>query len=320
MRILIADEVPDDAVDELRAAGHDVEFAPHLDADDLGTALGGYQVVVVRSTRVTGGAIAANDDLELIVRAGAGTNTIDVAAATRDSVVVCNTPGKNAVAVAELAMGLILAIDRNIPDNVAELRAGVWNKKHWSRARGLKGRKLGIVGFGDIGAEVARRAAAFGLGVVTVDRSGRSEAAVERLAELDVTTVPDLEGLFAVADIVSFHVPSVPGTAGMIGRELLQHVRPGTVIINTSRGEIIDEAALLDVIDEKDLRLGIDVYLNEPGAGEKTFDSALARHPRVYGTHHIGASTEQAQRAVAEEVVAVIQSFAAGQVRNQVPG
>ena len=318
MRILIADKFPDDAINDLRAAGHHVEFAPDLEADDLERALGGYQAVVVRGTRVTGSAIAANDDLRLIVRAGAGTNTIDVAEATRNSVVVCNTPGKNAVAVAELAMGLILAIDRNIPDNVAELRAGVWNKKRWSGGRGLKGRTLGIVGFGDVGAEVARRAAAFGLRVVTVDRSGRSEAALERLAELDVTTVPNLEDLFAVADIVSFHVPAAPGTAGMIGRELLEHVRPGTVIINTSRGEIIDEAALLEVIDEKDLRVGVDVFLDEPEAGDNTFDSRFARHPRVYGTHHIGASTDQAQRAVAEEVVAVIQSFAAGTVRNQV--
>lgn len=320
MRILIADKFPADSMDELRAAGHEVEFAPDLDADDLATALSAHQAVVVRSTRVTGAAIAANDDLELIVRAGAGTNTIDVAAATINSTVVCNTPGRNAVAVAELAIGLILAIDRNIPDNVAELRSGGWNKKRWSRARGLKGRTLGIVGFGDIGAEVASRAAAFGLAIVTVDRSGRSEAALERLSQLDVATVPDLEGLFAAADIVSFHVPSVPGTAGMIGRELLGHVRRGTVIINTSRGEIIDEEALLEVIDEKDLRIGVDVYLDEPGAGENTFDSAFARHPRVYGTHHIGASTDQAQRAVAEEVVAVIQSFAAGHVRNQVSG
>ena len=320
MRILIADKFSDDAMDELRVAGHDVESAPDLGADDLVTALGGFQAVVVRSTRVTAAAINANDDLELIVRAGAGTNTIDIAAATVNSVVVCNTPGKNAVAVAELAMALILAIDRNVPDNVAELRAGVWNKAQWSQARGLKGRTLGIVGFGDIGVEVAKRAAAFGMAIVTVDRSGRSEAAVERLVQLDVTTVPDLEGLFAVADVVSFHVPSVPGTAGMIGRELLEQVRPGTLIINTSRGEIMDEAALLEVIDEKDLRLGVDVYRDEPGAGENTFDSAFARHPRVYGTHHIGASTDQAQRAVAEEVLSVIQSFAAGHIRNQVLG
>ena len=273
MRILIADKFPDDAVEELRAAGHEVDSSPDLDADGIGAALGGYQALVVRGTRVTESAIAANDDLELIVRAGAGTNTIDVAAATVNSVIVCNTPGRNAVAVAELAMGLILAIDRNIPDNIAELRAGVWNKKQWSQTRGLKGRTLGIVGFGEIGAEVARRAAAFGLAIVTVDRSGRTEAALERLAQLDVTTVPDFEGLFAVADIVSFHVPSAPGTAGMIGRQLLEHIRPGTVIINTSRGEIIDEEALLEVIDEKDLRVGVDVYLNEPGAGENTFDS-----------------------------------------------
>ncbi len=320
MRILIADKFPGDAMDALRAGGHDVAFAPDLDADGLVGALDGYQALVVRSTRVSAAAIDASHDLELIVRAGAGTNTIDVAAATRNSVVVCNTPGKNAAAVAELAMGLILAIDRNIPDNVAELRAGTWNKKLWSRTRGLKGRTLGIVGFGDIGAEVAKRAAAFGMAIVTVARSSRSEAALKRLAQMDVTTVPNLEALFALADIISFHVPAAPGTPGMIGRELLEHVRPGSVIINTSRGEILDEAALLEVIDEKNLRVGVDVYLNEPGTDERTFDSAFARHPRVYGTHHIGASTDQAQRAVAEEVVAIIQSFAAGHIRNQVQG
>lgn len=318
MHILIADKFPDDAMAALRAAGHEVDYRPDTDEAGLADALAGRQAVVVRSTRIDEAAIEAAPDLQLIVRAGAGTNTIDVGAATVNSVTVCNTPGRNAVAVAELTMALILAIDRNIADNVADLRAGVWNKKFYSQAKGLQGRKLGIVGFGEIGSEVAKRAAAFGLAIYTVDRSGRSEASLERMAQLDVTTVLNLEELFAAVDIITLHVPSVPVTAGIIGRDLLPYVNQGSVIINTSRGEVIDEAALLEVIDEKDLRVGVDVYMNEPGAGEKSFDSEFARHPRVYGTHHIGASTEQAQRAVADEVVAVIEAFAAGNVRNQV--
>lgn len=318
MRILVADKFSDDAMEHLRAAGLEVVYSPELDGGTLGAALDGFAGLVVRSTPVTEDSIDAAESLELIVRAGAGTNTIDITAATVNSVTVCNTPGKNAVAVAELAMGLLLSIDRNIPDNVADLRRGVWNKKVYSQARGLKGRKIGIVGFGDIGTEMARRAAAFGLSVYTVDRSGRSESALETITQLDVTTVANLEELFAAVDIISLHVPSSPATAGMLGRELLAYVQPGTVIINTSRGEVIDESALLEVIDEKELRIGTDVYLGEPGAGDETFVSEFAQHPRVYGTHHIGASTEQSQQAVAAEVVAVIEAFANGRVRNQV--
>jgi D-3-phosphoglycerate dehydrogenase len=302
----------------LEISGHQVTYQPDLDEASLVAAVADSQVLVVRSTRVGAATLEAGDALELVVRAGAGTNTIDVAAAQVNSVTVCNTPGKNAVAVAELAMGLLLAIDRNIPDNVIDVRNGVWNKKRYSQARGLHGRRIGIVGFGEIGSEMAQRAAAFGLSVYTVDRSGRSEAALERIAQLDVTTVKNLEELFAAVDIITLHVPSSPATAGIIGRELLPYVQPGSVIINTSRGEVVDEAALLEVIDEKDLRVGTDVYLNEPPAGDNSFQSEFARHPRVYGTHHIGASTEQSQQAVADEVVAVIAAFAAGNVRNQV--
>lgn len=318
MRILVADKFSVEAIEEMASNGHDVEYSPDLDAASLGAALEGFQAVVVRSTVLSSDTIESNDALELIVRAGAGTNTIDIGAATVNSVTVCNTPGKNAVAVAELALGLMLAIDRSIPDNVADLRAGVWNKQLYSQSRGLKGRKLGIVGFGDIGIEVAKRAAAFGLEIHTVDRSGRSETALEHIAKLDVTTVKNLEELFSAVDIISLHVPSIPQTVGMLGAELLAYVRPGSVIINTSRGDVVDEDALLAVIDDKDLHVGTDVYGNEPGAGEKVFVSALAQHPRVYGTHHIGASTEQSQQAVADEVVKVIGAFAVGSVRNQV--
>ena len=318
MRILVADKFSADAMDQLRAAGHEVAYEPDVTAHALASTISGFAAVVVRSTRVSEETIEAADSIDLIVRAGAGTNTIDVAAATVNSVTVCNTPGKNAVAVAELAMGLLLSIDRNIPDNVADLRRGTWKKKMYSQARGLMGRKIGIVGFGDIGTEMARRAAAFGLSVYTVGRPGRSERALETMAQLDVTMVANLEELFQAVDIISLHVPSLPATTGMLSEELLAYVQPGSVIINTSRGEVIDEAALLEVIDAKNLRVGTDVYLDEPAAGDNEFRSAFGQHPRVYGTHHIGASTEQSQAAVADEVVAVVEAFASGEVRNQV--
>lgn len=317
MRILVADKFPVFATDALRASGHEVTYQPELTEGALVAAVDGHDALVVRSTRVTAATVEARS-LNLVVRAGSGTNTIDLSAAAINGVTVCNTPGKNSVAVAELAMGLLLAVDRNIPDNVADLRQGVWNKREYAKARGLKGRKLGIVGFGTIGSEMAVRAAAFGLQIFTVGRPGRSERALQLMTELGVTTVANLEELFSTVDIISLHVPTVPATVGIIGRELLPYIKPGTVIINTSRGEAIDEAALLEVIEEQDLRLGTDVYRNEPAEGDSQFASALAHHPRVYGTHHIGASTDQAQHAVAEEVVAVIAAFTAGMVRNQV--
>lgn len=320
VRILVADKFSDDAIEQLSTAGHEVDYRPELTTAALGSAAADRDVLVVRSTLVTAPVLEAAHQLRLVVRAGAGTNTIDLRAAAANSVTVCNTPGRNAVAVAELVIGLIIAIDRKIPDNVADLRAGLWNKTRYAAARGLQGRSLGIVGFGEIGTEVAKRAAAFGMAVHTVDRSGRSERALEYMARLDVTTVRNLEELFSAVDVISLHVPSVAGTTGMIGKELLAYVQPGTIIINTSRGELVDEAALLEVIDEKDLRIGTDVYRNEPSVADSAFVSAFAQHPRVYGTHHIGASTEQAQQAVADEVVAIITAFAAGAVRNQVIG
>ncbi len=318
MRILIADSFPGPQIERLEAMGHDVTVDPGRDAGALAEVVAGYEALVVRSTKVTAETIEAADRLALIVRAGAGVNTIDTRAAADHGVIVANTPGKNAVAVAELTMGLIMAIDRSIPDNVAELRAGVWNKKRWSEADGLHGKRLGIVGMGAIGAEVARRAHAFGMEIVVVDRPGRRPEVGALIEDLRCRLVPDLPRLLGTSDIVTFHIPASGNTAGMINREMLGHLRLGTVLINTSRGDIIDEEALLEAIEAKGLRVGLDVYADEPGEGSGTFTSALAAHPNVYGTHHIGASTKQAQRSIADEVVAIIESFGRGAVRNAV--
>src|SRR6187200_3195087 len=167
MKILVADQFEQSGIDGLRAAGCEVAYEPALKDEALAAALAESQadVLVVRSTKVTAAMMEAGP-LALVVRAGAGYNTIDVAAASRRGIYVSNCPGRNAVAVAELAFALILALDRRLPDNVADLRAGRWNKKEYSKARGLFGRTLGLIGYGNIAAEVACRAAAFGMHVV----------------------------------------------------------------------------------------------------------------------------------------------------------
>ncbi|MDJ0497848.1 MAG: NAD(P)-dependent oxidoreductase [Acidimicrobiia bacterium] len=316
MKVLIADKFSEEHIDRLRNAGHEVSLQPDLTKSDLPEAIAGFNVLVVRSTRVSEETIGAADKLNLVIRAGAGVNTIALEKAAEAGIFVCNTPGKNAVAVAELAMGLIMAIDRNIPDQVRDLRKGKWKKKKYARTKGLAGRSVGIVGLGAIGLEVAKRAAAFDMEVAVVDRPNRDPARLQALKHLGARFEPDLESLAASCDVLTFHVPATPETEGLVSRELLALMRPGTVIINTARGTVIDEEALLEVIEEKDLRVGLDVYKGEPGSGDADFASSLALHPRVYGTHHIGASTNQAQVAIADAVIDAIESFQDGELLN----
>ncbi|MDH3713583.1 MAG: NAD(P)-binding domain-containing protein [Gammaproteobacteria bacterium] len=320
MRILFADKFPAAHLEEIGARGHDCVSAPDLTDDDLPAQLPGVDALVVRSTRITAATLAAASELKIVIRAGAGTNNIDKQAAAEKGVYVSNVPGKNAIAVAELALGLMLAIDRNIPDNVAELRAGRWNKKRFSMARGLYGRSLGIVGLGAAGLAVATRARAFGLHIHVIDKPGRSTQTAAELLALDATLAPDLATLAARCDILSFHLPAAAETKGLVGRALLAQMQPGAMLINTSRGDVVDEAALIEALDNKGLRAGLDVYAGEPASGEGEFHSALSQHPRVYGTHHIGASTEQAQNAVADGVIEILTAFAAGKVLYCVNG
>jgi D-3-phosphoglycerate dehydrogenase len=316
MRVLIADKFEQSGRDGLEAAGCEFSYQPDVKDEALVEAVRSYapDVLVVRSTKVTGPMIEAGA-LKLIVRAGAGYNTIDVAAASRRGVYVSNCPGKNSVAVAELALALILALDRRVADNVIQLREGRWNKKEFSKARGLLGRTLGLVGTGQIGREVAARARAFGMRVVAWSRSLTDETAA-------VLGVERLGGLLDVAresDVVSVHVALKPETRGLIGADFFGAMKEGAYFVNTSRGEVVDQEALRRAMREKDIRAGLDVFADEPTASAGEFTDDIAREPNLYGTHHIGASTDQAQEAIAAETVRVIRTFKeTGRVPNVV--
>ena len=318
MRILVADKLPSYVADSLRNAGHECHLDPDLTAAALPGAVAGVDVLVVRSTKVTADTVRASDSLRLVVRAGSGTDTIDCEEATRRGVLVANVPGANALAVAELTMGLLLAVDRAIPDGTAALRAGRWDKKRFSAVgRGLHGRRLGIVGLGGIGLAVAERAAAFGMVLVAQEKGSRSADASRRIEALGIRLVPDLLTLAAEVDVLTLHVPLTAGTERLVGADVLDALQPG-ILLNTSRAEVVDDEALLARLDEGLLSAGLDVFPGEPGTGTAEWHSPLAAHPRVVGTHHIGASTEQAQDAVAAGVVEVVTAFGNGELLNVV--
>ncbi|BDG07311.1 NAD(P)-dependent oxidoreductase [Anaeromyxobacter paludicola] len=305
MKVLIADAFPKSRLADLEALGLAVEHRPDLPAAELADAARDAAVLVVRSKQVPAAVFERARALSLVVRAGAGVNTIDVAAASRRGVYVSNCPGQNAVAVAELTLGLLLALDRRIPDNVAALREGRWDKKGFSAARGLFGRTLGIAGLGTIGREVAARARGFGMRVVAWSRS-LDDA---RAKALGVERAPDLVSLARGCDALSIHLALKPETRGAISREVLEALPAGALLVNTARAEVVDQAALLERVRAGRLRVGADVHAGEPEGGKAEFRSELATLPGAYGTHHIGASTEQAQEAIAAETVRIVASF-----------
>jgi D-3-phosphoglycerate dehydrogenase len=336
MKVLIADRFEQEGLDALRALGLDVTYQPDLKEAALAEALArtGADILVVRSTKVSDAILDAGQ-LSLVVRAGAGYDTIDVKSASRRGIYVSNCPGKNAVAVAELTFGLILALDRRIPDNVAELRAGRWNKKEFSKAQGLHGRTLGILGFGRIGQEVARRAQAFGMSLaiwseigIQLGRDGhpadlpqmvrlRPSAADE--LESTVTVYESPKAVAANCDILSVHLALNEKTRGLVGAAVFDRMKPGSCFVNTARAEIVDYKALEAAVREKGLHVAVDVYSKEPAMPTGDFVDALVELPGVYGTHHIGASTEQAQQAIADETVRIIQTYVrTGRVPNVV--
>ena len=315
MRILFADPMDPERVNTLVRAGHDC-VVQNLSGDELTATIAGFDALVVRSTLVSAATIEAADCLSLIVRAGAGVDTIDRAAASGAGIYLCNVPGRNAIAVAELTMGLLLAIDRGLADGAADLRAGIWDKARYSRATGVHGRTMAIVGLGDIGLAVAERAKAFGMTVVALDRQGRTADVHSRLRSIGIRLVETENELLNNADVVSLHVPRSANTTGMVDRDFLAKLPEGAIVLNTSRGEVVDETALLHVLDHRNFSAGLDVFADEPATSTANWSSRVARHPRVVGSHHIGASTAQAQAAVADGVLETIEAFERGEPMN----
>jgi D-3-phosphoglycerate dehydrogenase len=305
MKTLIADKFPEQYIEEIKSLGFQLAYEPKYGAEDLARNIADSDVVVVRSTKVTADAIRASQNLSLIIRAGAGTNNIDKKVASALGIYVANCPGTNSIAVAELAMGLICALDRRIVDNTVDLRNGRWNKAEYSQADGLYGKVLGVIGVGQIGRELIKRAQAFGLEVKAWSRS----LTLEKAAALKVEYVPSVAELVPQCDIVSVHLAATPDTEGIISKEVIDTMKAGTCFINTSRAEVVDEAALIEAAKANRIRVGTDLYSDEPEGKSGRFENELGKLEGVYGTHHIGASTTQAQHAVAEETVRILKVY-----------
>jgi len=304
MKVLIVDKLSAETVTALQGLGLQVEARNDLNAESLPGGLAEVNVLVVRSTKVTAAAIEAAPELSVIIRAGAGVDTIDLEAASARGIYVANCPGKNTVAVAELAIGLLVAADRRVVDATLALRNGAWRKKEFGKARGLAGRTLGILGFGAIGKAVAQRAAGLEMKVIAWSRSLTPPAAEEQ----GVGWVASPEELARMADAVSIHLALTSETKHLVGKQFLDAMKPGAILVNTSRGSLVDTAALRTAILDKGLRVGLDVFEGEPAGGEADWtDKELAT--LVTCTPHIGASTDQAAEAVAAEVVRIVEHF-----------
>ena len=276
MKVLIADSLPEVYVEKLRKNNLEVILNPKLGENDLPEAAKDVEIIVVRSTKVNEKTILGAKKLNLIVRAGAGYNNIDVAAANRRGVYVANCPGKNAQAVAELAIGLMISIDRQIPNNVSDFKNGIWNKAKYSKAKGLYGKTLAIVGMGNIGKEVAIRANAMGMSVY-----GKDISRIEGVAYKDFS---EFDQVLPLADVISLHLPVTPQTRGMFDDKMFGYMKEGAILINTSRAEVINEEALIKAVKEKNIRVGLDVFSGEPEGKDGSVDSKLQELENVYIT------------------------------------
>ena len=317
MKVLVADKFEESGLNGLKALGCEVIYEPKLEGETLGQRLAesGADVLVVRSTKVTAAEMEKGRSLSLIVRAGAGVNTIDLKTASARAIAVSNCPGKNSIAVAELAWGLLLALDRRIAEQAADLKQRVWNKSEYGKAKGLAGRTLGVIGTGSIGREVIRRAKAFDMDVVAWSRSLTEEGA-ERLG---VRRMESIHALALASDAVTVHLALSKETRGMLDAAFFGAMKPGALFVNTSRGEVVDANALAEAVRTKGVRAGLDVFEKEPSGGTGAFEDPIAELAGVVGTHHVGASTEQAQNAIAEETVRIVRAFKeTGDVPNAV--
>ena len=301
IKVLIADKFPDKYINELNSLDLEVLYQPKFGEKDLPEAAKDVDILVVRSTIVNEETINNSKKLNLIIRAGSGVNNINIAAANKRGVYVANCPGMNAVAVAELAIGLMISLDRFIPDNVSDFNNGVWNKDKYSKGKGLKGKTLGLIGVGNIGKEVAKRALSFEMNVYGKD--------ITRIEGVQIKDFSEMDKLLPLCDVVSIHLPATPQTKGLFNKQMFSYIKDGAYLVNTSRQDIVVEEDLLEAIKEKNIRYACDVFKGEPESKSGEVTSKLQNNPNIYVTHHIGASTQQAQDAVAEETIKIIKHF-----------
>ena len=291
MKVLVCDPIHEDGIKILKDAGFEIDISPEISYEELKGKVRNYDVLVVRSrTKVTREIIEAGEKLKVVGRAGAGIDNIDVEAAKEKGVKVLNTPEAPAIAVAELTIGLLLSLARQIPRADSSMKEGRWAKKEFKGWQ-LNSKTFGVIGLGHIGEKVARLAKAFGMKILITKRTPPPP---EIFRELEAEFVP-LDELLRRSDIVSLHVPLTPQTHHMIGEREIQLMKDGAFIINTSRGAVIDEKALFKAL--KSGKLGgaaLDVYEVEPPE-----DYSLMKLPNVVCTPHIGAQTVEAQRAAA---------------------
>ena len=306
MKVLVADKLHAKVVEKLSELGECV-YEPSLKAEDLSSAVGDADVLIVRSTKVSADTIESAKRLSVIIRAGAGVNTIDLKAASKRGVSVCNCPGKNAVAVAELAVGLMLCWDQRLPSCVEALRQGKWEKGEFSKATGMQGRTVGIIGLGSIGECVIERLKSFNVEILAWSRS----LTPEKAGKMGVTYCATPEAVARACSIVSVHVALNDQTRAMLGEKFFACLEPGDIFINTCRAEVADKDALKAALD-KGVLMGTDVFHDEPSGKSAEFQDPIAQHPNVYGSHHIGASTTQSELATGMEAARIVESFVAG--------
>lgn len=305
MNVYISDTLPHQTVTDLESLGLTVQNHPESGMDALNAGLPHSDILIVRSTKVSEICMKKSPNLMLIIRAGAGVNNIDLNAASGLGIYVANCPGKNAIAVAELTLGLMLSLDRSIAEGVQDFHAGRWNKGLYSKADGLFGKTLGVIGTGQIGTEVIRRAQGFGLNIVAWSRS----LTAVRAKELGIVQASSVREVAEQADILSVHLAYHAETKGIISEQVLASLKDGGVFINTSRAEVVDEMALVREVQSGRLKAGLDVFEGEPEGKTGDVDSPLRGLSGVQVTHHIGASTKQAQSAVADAVVEIIRTY-----------
>jgi len=298
VKVLACDGIDPSAVRRIREAGHEVIEAKGLAAPDLLTALKGVQGLLVRSaTKVTADVLAGAPELRVIVRAGTGLDNVDRAAADARGVVVRNTPDANTISVAEITFGMLLALERHLAEAAADLRAGRWEKSKYA-GRELFGRTLGVIGFGRIGREVADRARAFGMSVLAYDELVRKgPAGYEWVRHVDRDT------LLRESDVVTLHVPLTERTRHSLSASEFALMKPDAVLVNASRGGVVDETALQDALTSGRLRAAaIDVFEREPAPA----DHPLLRLPNVLALPHLGAATREAQRRAGTDAAAAL--------------